>query len=68
MMLLETWVLGCGLYAEDGDKKPLKTAAEALRTYLEERKAFEKGMYENWYRGDEKMNFPLLLEMTEDRY
>ena len=68
MMLLETWVLGCGLYAEDGDKEHLEKAADALRTYLEERKAFEKGMYENWYRGDEKMNFPLLLEMTEDRY
>lgn len=68
MMLLETWVLGCGLYAEDGDKCHLIDAAEALRTYLEERKAFEKGMYENWYRGDEKMNFLLLLEMTEDRY
>ena len=65
MMLLETWVLNCCRYAEDGDKRYLPQAAEALRTYLKERRTFETGMFANWYRGDDKMALPKLLEKTE---
>lgn len=37
-------------------KKSLNTACESLERLLEHRKCAEYGIFENWYRGDTKMN------------
>lgn len=67
MALLETWLLECIRYSADGEKHHLIAAAEAMQSYLDGRKAFEKGKFENWYRGDDQINAPFLLAMTEEK-
>lgn len=42
-------------------------AAGYLRAILEDRKILEQGQWENWHRGDTKVNIPKLFEITEER-
>jgi hypothetical protein len=37
-----------------------------LEEVLEERKILEVGPWENWHRGDRKLNFKKLISMTHD--
>lgn len=56
--------------AYDGEnmKKSLKTAVGYLAEYLEYRKCAEYGKFENWYRGDLKMNVKQRLYDTMKTY
>lgn len=42
-------------------------AAGYLRQILEDRKILEQGQWENWHRGDTKVNIPKLLGITEEQ-
>ena len=62
MICLTRWAVGVCSYRETGDKAYLRPAAEHLQRYLEARKRMEQPPFENWYRGDDKMNIPKLYE------
>ena len=64
MICLTRWAVGVCSYRETGDKAYLRPAAEHLQRYLEARKRMEQPPFENWYRGDDKMNIPGLLAIT----
>jgi len=36
-----------------------------LKAIIEARKILEQGCWENWHRGDKKINLPLLLDIPE---
>lgn len=68
----------CMLYMFDaksahdgGDDKlcieKLGLAANEMRELLEYRKCAERGDFENWYRGDTKLDLPRLLREIEER-
>ena len=42
-------------------------ACSCLEQLLEERKVLEEGKWENWHRGDKKMNLTMRLEETHKR-
>ncbi len=65
MILFSSWCRECCRYCNTGDRQYLKTAVTFLRTDLEERKELEKGMFENWYRGDKKIGIRQLIDETE---
>ena len=46
----------CLSYESEAMKNALRAAAESLEDYLSFRKCAEYGVFENWYRGDLKMN------------
>ncbi len=48
---------------EYGDK--VKLAVQSLEALLDFRKCAEYGVFENWYRGDDKMNLITALEKTK---
>ncbi len=51
---------------DDGEAvRSLTSAREALAAYLTYRKCAEYGEFENWYRGDTKLNIPQLLADTD---
>ncbi len=54
----------CDLYDCENMKKSLKLACENLEEYLQYRKCAEYGAFENWYRGDLKMNIKQRLADT----
>ena len=41
-------------------------ACACLEAILEERKILELGEWQNWHRGDKKMNIPGLLKTTKE--
>lgn len=41
-------------------------ASNKLKTILQQRKILEVNGWENWHRGDKKINIPALLELTEN--
>ena len=61
---LTRWAVGACTYRETGDVGALIPAAHALEDYLRARKIMEQPPFENWYRGDDKMNIPKLLADT----
>ena len=73
MLGLYHWALGCGrarqaLAAGDrnGAKAALRHGVFALEKLLEDRRKAEHPPFENWYRGDTKMNLPRCLEKTRE--
>ncbi|MBR7133343.1 MAG: glycosyl hydrolase 115 family protein [Clostridia bacterium] len=54
----------CDLYQSEEMKKTLNNACESLEKYLNYRKCAEYGIFENWYRGDLKMNIKQILYDT----
>jgi len=65
MLELTRWV--CAAYElRRGDPSARETGMAALRRILTERKVLEQGQWENWHRGDTKVNIPRLLEITEE--
>lgn len=51
----------CDLYESEGMKKLLIAAYENLKEYLDYRKCAEYGEFENWYRGELKLNIKQFL-------
>ena len=41
-----------------------KRAAVCIEEIIEDRKVLEEGVWENWHRGDKKLDFPKMLKMT----
>ena len=39
--------------------------ATCIEAILEDRKVLEEGEWENWHRGDKKLDFPKMLKMTK---
>lgn len=68
LLYLVTWAEACCKFAQNGEVECLIPGIKALEQYLEERKEFEKGIFENWYRGDDKFEFPYMLEVTKKRF
>lgn len=64
MIAMETWALACEEYARKSDLNCLRQATEALQALLQEREKMEQGIWENWYRGDAKVNVSGLLQRT----
>lgn len=54
-------------WRETGDAQCLPDAARELELWLEERKALEKPPFENWLRGEDKINIQKLLNMTKEK-
>lgn len=55
----------CDLYDSEKMKNSLKISCRNLEEYLEYRKCAEYGVFENWYRGDLKMNVKQHLYNTK---
>ena len=66
VICLTRWAVGVCTYRETGELAHLRPAAAALEQYLQERKIMEQPPFENWYRGDDKMNVPKMLADTLD--
>lgn len=49
-------------------QKQCLTMLEQLGKLLEERKVLEQGVWENWHRGEKKINIPELRDMTKVFY
>lgn len=67
LIRLTGWSRFVCLYRETGDGRHLACAARELESWLEERKALEKPPFENWLRGDDKINIRKLLADTEEK-
>lgn len=73
MQLMTEWCIGCmdlvneSLTIEERKKQGANAVAK-LETILAERKVLEHGIWQNWHRGDRKINIPLLLNMTKEKY
>ena len=65
MLGLYGWVEQLFLAAEGRGLEALSEAVFYLEKALLDRTAAEHGKWENWYRGDKKMNLPDLLEKTK---
>jgi len=65
MIYFESWAYNCCKYGETRDKKYLVTAIPYLNNILEMRKALEKGVFANWYKGDKKIGIAYLIKETE---
>lgn len=55
----------CDLYESEKMKDSLNSACRSLEEYLNYRKCAEYGIFENWYRGDLKMNVKMHLYNTK---
>lgn len=73
MLGLYHWALSCGAARQRLAAGDRKAAADALRhgvfaleKLLEDRRKAEHPPFENWYRGDTKMNMPGALENTRE--
>ncbi len=55
----------CELYESEKMTNSLNAAAQSLEEYLKYRKRAEYGIFENWYRGDLKMNVKQHLYNTK---
>lgn len=65
MLLLTQWSLAVmDMLAGKSEAKAI--ACEKLSGLLEDRRVLEEGSWQNWHRGDKKINIPLLLQMTKD--
>ena len=58
--------------ARDGGEKSkcialMQSSADTIRNMLEYRKIAERGDFENWYRGDTKLDIPRLLREIEEK-
>jgi hypothetical protein len=67
LIRLTGWSRLVCLYRETGDTQHLVCAARELELWLEERKALEKPPFENWLRGDDKINIQKMLTVTNER-
>jgi len=68
MLQLTQWACAAYEIRFREDSPAVRTrAAGYLRGILEDRKILEQGQWENWHRGDTKVNIPKLLELTEER-
>lgn len=56
----------CDMYESEKMKTALKAACESLEEYLDYRKCAEYGIFENWYRGELKMNIRQKLYATKE--
>ena len=61
---LSRWAAGVCAWRETGDREMLTRAAGQLTHYLSVRSVMEQPPFENWYRGDDKMNLRGLLAET----
>ena len=73
MQLLTEWCIGCmDLLDEDLAVEERRArgilAMTKLESILEERKILESGAWQNWHRGEKKINISLLLSMTKEVY
>lgn len=64
LIYLTRWAENVCSYRQTGDQAFLTKAAAQIDAYLQARKCMETPPFENWYRGDDKMNFPKLLQTT----
>ena len=64
MWLLTRWCLFV-MDMLDGKPGAKENAVLALQKLLEARQVLELGQWKAWHRGDQKINIPLLLEMTK---
>lgn len=65
VICLSHWAENVWRYRDTGDKGCLLSAAEYLNTYLQDRKCMEQPPFENWYRGEDKMNIRKLYADTQ---
>jgi hypothetical protein len=65
VICLSRWAEHVWRYRDTGDKSCLLSAAEYLNTYLQDRKCMEQPPFENWYRGEDKMNIRKLCADTQ---
>ncbi len=56
----------CDMYESEKMKSALNAACESLEEYLKYRKCAEYGIFENWYRGDLKLNVKQKLYATKE--
>ncbi|MBQ8848711.1 MAG: glycosyl hydrolase 115 family protein [Clostridia bacterium] len=72
MTHLTRWAVACYgmVYAEDEAVRTSEfdTAVTSLCSIIEERKVLEQGDWENWHRGDVKINVAETLRLTEKTY
>ena len=72
MQLITEWCVACtSLKDETLSSEERKNAGEfacrCLEQLLQERKVLEEGKWENWHRGEKKMNLTMRLEETRER-
>ena len=70
MLLLSQWCAECLVLMDKARAKEQRLASGAdacacLEAILEERKVLEQGPWENWHRGDKKINISRLLTLTK---
>ena len=71
MYLITEWAIACGTLADPEEEREKRRNAgkygiRMLEELLDERKILEVGSWENWHRGDRKLNFKKLISMTRD--
>jgi hypothetical protein len=63
-MWRELYAFYLAVIEAEGEPNRLKDAEAALERFLDVRKPAATGKWENWFRGDKKVNTPELLEKT----
>lgn len=61
---LEMWAKEMILFDRTKDFIHRERGAAHLSSYMEKRKELEKAPFENWYRGEDKMNLKNMVEVT----